>query len=57
MIENQEFYNYKKLIIFGNENSGKTSLVKRLEKGLFSNEKHTKEGIQLLQVKYQLILD
>lgn len=45
MIENQGFYNYKKLIIFGNENSGKTSLVKRLEKGLFSNEKHTKEGI------------
>ena len=35
---------YKKVLIFGSQNSGKTSLVKRLEKGIFSEETHTEDG-------------
>ena len=35
-----KFVSYKKLLIFGNEGSGKTSLTKRLEKGSFQEESH-----------------
>lgn len=33
-----EFVSYKKLIIFGSEGSGKTSLTSRLEHGSFQEE-------------------
>ena len=33
-----EFVSYKKLIIFGTEGSGKTSLTSRLESGAFKEE-------------------
>ena len=33
-----KFVSYKKLLIFGSEGSGKTSLTKRLEKGSFQEE-------------------
>ena len=35
---------YKKVLVFGIQNSGKTSLVKILEKGVFSEELHTEDG-------------
>ena len=34
---------YKKILIFGVEGSGKTSLSKRLERGSFTNESHSEE--------------
>ena len=36
-----EFVSYKKVLIFGTEGSGKSSLTKSFEKGSFSNENHT----------------
>ena len=39
----KEWIGYKKLLIFGVEGSGKTSLPKRLERGCFTNESHSKE--------------
>ena len=39
-----EFASFKKVIIFGSEGSGKTSLVKRIETGSFTNESHTETG-------------
>lgn len=46
-----EFVSYKKLLIFGTEGSGKTTLSKSLEKGTFSNETHTENG----KLKYYII--
>ena len=40
-----EFVSYKKLLIFGTEGVGKTSLTKSIEKGTFTNESHTENGI------------
>ena len=40
-----EFVSYKKLLIFGSEGVGKTTLTKSIEKGTFSNESHTENGI------------
>lgn len=34
----------KKLLIFGAQGSGKTSLTKRIEKDIFENEQHTDHG-------------
>ena len=39
-----EFVSYKKVIIFGVEGSGKTSLTKTFEKGSFTQETHTENG-------------
>ena len=39
-----EFASYKKLIIFGNKGSGKSSLVKRMERGSFTEENPTENG-------------
>ena len=39
-----EYAFYKKVIIFGSEGSGKTSLRKRIETGNFTTESHTEEG-------------
>ena len=39
-----EFAAYKKLIVFGSEGTGKTSLSKRIERGSFTNETHTDNG-------------
>ena len=38
------FVSYKKVVIFGSEGSGKTNLVKRIERGSFANESHTDDG-------------
>ena len=46
-----EFVSYKKVLIFGSEGSGKTTLSKYLEKGTFSNETHTENG----KLKYYII--
>ena len=39
-----EFVSYKKVIIFGCQGSGKSSLTSRLEKGSFSTENPTEDG-------------
>ena len=39
-----EFVSYKKVIIFGSQDSGKSSLTSRLEKGSFSTENPTEDG-------------
>ena len=39
-----EFSSYMKVIIYGVEGSGKSSLTKRLEKGFFTEETHTDSG-------------
>ena len=44
MDNSPEFVSYKKLLIFGAEGSGKTSLIKSFEKGTFTNETHTENG-------------
>ena len=40
----ESFASYKKLIVFGSEGTGKTSLSKRIERGSFTNETHTDNG-------------
>lgn len=45
MENSPEFISYKKLIIFGTESVGKTTLTKSIEKGVFTNETHTENGI------------
>ena len=39
-----EFVSYKKIIIFGDKGTGKSSLSKRIEKGKFSEENPTDNG-------------
>ena len=45
-----EFVSYKKVVIFGSEGTGKSSLSKRIERGAFTNETHTENG------KYKIYL-
>ena len=45
MDNSPEFSSYKKVIIFGAEGTGKTTLTKSIEKGSFTNETHTENGI------------
>ncbi len=39
-----KYASYKKLLIFGTESSGKTSLTKRLERGTFTEEFPSENG-------------
>ena len=41
MENSPEFVSYKKVIIFGAEGTGKTTLTKCIEKGKFTEESHT----------------
>ena len=43
-----EFASYKKLIVFGSEGTGKTSLSKRIERDSFTDETHTDSGKYLI---------
>ena len=45
MEEPIEFKSFKKMIIFGKEGSGKSSLTKRLEKGSFTEESPSENGM------------
>ena len=40
-----EFASFKKIVIFGNKGSGKTSLSKRIERGSFTNEQPSENRI------------
>ena len=44
-VEHSEFVSYKKVLLFGAESTGKSSLSKRLEKGKFVEDiAHTEDG-------------
>ena len=51
MENSPEFASFKKVVIFGSEGSGKTSLVKMFEKGKFTDETHSESG----KLKYYII--
>ena len=42
--EENEYISYKKLIIFGAEGSGKSTLTKSMETGKFSDQAHTTDS-------------
>ena len=44
MEETPEFVSYKKVLVFGGEGTGKTTLTKFIEKGSFSEEAHSEKG-------------
>jgi GTPase SAR1 family protein len=44
MDKTSEFVSYKKLVIFGSEGSGKSTLTSSIEKGAFSEQSHTDNG-------------
>ena len=44
MDKTSEFISYKKLIIFGSEGSGKTTLKSSIETGVYSEQSHTEDG-------------
>ena len=48
-----KYASYKKLLIFGTESSGKTSLTKRLEKGSFTEESHSENGNILFLILFK----
>ena len=52
-MEDSEYVSYKKLLIFGSEGSGKTSLTKRLEKGSFTEESHSEHGNILFLILFK----
>ena len=39
-----EFVSYKKVVVFGAVATGKTTLTKSIEKGVFTNETHTENS-------------
>ena len=43
MEDTQEFVSYKKVLVFGAEGTGKTTLAKYIEKGSFSEETHSEK--------------
>ena len=53
MEDSLEYATYKKLLIFGSEGSGKTSLTKRLEKGSFTEESHSENGNILFLILFK----
>ena len=44
METSSDFASFKKVLVFGSEGTGKTSLTKKLEQDLFENEPHTNNG-------------
>ena len=48
-----KYATYKKLLIFGSEGSGKTSLTKRLEKVSFTQESHSENGNILFLILFK----
>jgi adenylate kinase len=49
--EKAEYFSFKKVIIFGVEGSGKSTLSKMIETGKFSEEAHT-DGSKLIIIIY-----
>ncbi len=39
-----EFVSYKKVLVFGAAGTGKSTLTKSIEKGVFTEESHTENG-------------
>ena len=52
-----EFLSYKKLIIFGNKGSGKSSLSKRIERGSFTEENPSENGNIIYNNIYRIYID
>jgi GTPase SAR1 family protein len=53
--EEIEYISYKKVIIFGVEGSGKSTLSKSLETGKFSEQTHTYDSKYIQHYKLNLI--
>ena len=53
-----DYFSYKKVIIFGAEGSGKSTLSKSLETGKFSEQNHTESSkyIYLLIINLLILL-
>ena len=49
----EEFASFKKVMIFGNEGSGKSSLSKRIERGSFTEEQPSANG---KYIKYNIYI-
>ena len=47
MEKTPEFISYKKVLVFGANRTGKTTLSKYIETGEFSDESHTDSGIKI----------
>ena len=50
----EEFLSFKKLLLFGSHNTGKTSLTKSIEKGVSTDETQTTDSKKL--TKFKLII-
>ena len=50
-----EYISYKKVIIFGAEGSGKSTLSKSLETGKFSEQNHTESSKYNIFINYKFI--
>ena len=46
----EEFLSFKKLLLFGSHNSGKTSLTKSMEKGAFTDESQTTDSKKINKI-------
>ena len=44
METSSDFVSFKKVLVFGSEGTGKTSLTKKLENNLCENESHTQQS-------------
>ena len=44
MKDSTKFISYKKVLVFGATETGKTTLTKFIEKGVFTEETHTENG-------------
>ena len=55
MESNDDFISYKKVLLFGDEGTGKTSFINRLKKEKFNESiPHTSDNVKEYQIKYEI---
>ena len=50
MEDSTDFVSYKKVLVFGATETGKTTLTKFIENGIFTEETHTEDSILILLI-------